>query len=58
MLRKKLIDNVLRMRMAVARALEHRRKEDGSLEYQVRKLQNDIKDMPYHIFGDHVNCDR
>lgn len=44
------------MRVAVTKAIEHRRKEDGNAKEKAEKLRLDILNGPSHVFGEHLHC--
>lgn len=55
-LRKKIGDNLLRSRVAVTKATEHRKAEDLPTSEKVENLRQDILNIPSHIFGEHKGC--
>lgn len=55
-LRKKIGDNLLRCRMAVSKATEHRKQEDIPAHEKIERLRQDILNIPSHVFGEHKQC--
>lgn len=55
-LRKKIGDNLLRCRMAVTKATEHRKTEDWPISEKIKNLREDILNIPSHVFGEHKRC--
>lgn len=57
--RKKLGDNILRCRMAVTKATDHRKNETG-IDFckRVENLRQDIINVPSHVFGEHRECSK
>lgn len=51
-----LKDQVLRFRMAVAKAIKYRAAEEGPLHTRIMMLRQDIENGPYHMFGQHDKC--
>lgn len=50
-------DNIMRLRRAITKAIQHRADQEISTEEKINRLRSDINNVPYHIFGDHSNCD-
>ncbi|XP_072389723.1 uncharacterized protein [Diabrotica undecimpunctata] len=57
-LRKRLSSNILRLRLGIKTAIAYRRNETNNIEIQMKNLIKDIKNCPYHVFGQHTNCDQ
>lgn len=55
-LRKKIGDNLLRCRVAVSKATEHRKAEDRPITEKIDNLRQDIINIPSHVFGEHKKC--
>ncbi|XP_050306168.1 uncharacterized protein LOC126743213 isoform X2 [Anthonomus grandis grandis] len=55
-LRKHILNNIRRMRTAVAMAVTQRNKEDKSFSIKIENLTKDLKNIPSHVFGEHLNC--
>ena len=49
-------NNCEKFRSEVTNASTYRRNENCDLRFRILKLQSDIDNMPYHIFGNHTNC--
>ncbi|KAK4881945.1 hypothetical protein RN001_005264 [Aquatica leii] len=49
-------ENYLRMRWAVSKAIQYRKKENCSIDEKICHLKLDILNGPSHIFGEHKNC--
>nr|XP_012137711.1 PREDICTED: uncharacterized protein LOC105662118 [Megachile rotundata]XP_012137712.1 PREDICTED: uncharacterized protein LOC105662118 [Megachile rotundata] len=56
--RRAIENNILRMRSAIVRAAQYRRKEDISREEKMKNLCRDINNVPSHVFGEHAECDK
>lgn len=54
--RKILSNEIKRMTIAIHGAIKYRKKESISLNQKIYNLRRDIKNIPNHIFGDHMNC--
>ncbi|XP_064465681.1 uncharacterized protein LOC135377293 [Ornithodoros turicata] len=56
-LKKLLLDNAVRLRVGVARAIHYRKEQaEFSKQDQIRNLVADIRNGPLHVFGDHAKC--
>lgn len=55
-LRKKIGDNLFRCRMAVTKATDHRKGEEGPTSKKIENLRQDILNIPSHVFGEHKSC--
>lgn len=55
-MRNKIKQNILRMRIAVVKAMRHRKSEDVSLHTKNANLRKDVINIPSHTFGEHQNC--
>jgi putative phage-type endonuclease len=55
-LRKKIGDNLLRCRVAVTKATQHRKSEDRPITEKINNLREDILNIPSHVFGEHKRC--
>jgi hypothetical protein len=55
-LRKTINSSVMRLRTAVTKAIEYRKKGTDSIEVKAKKLRGDIINGPSHIFGEHRRC--
>ncbi|KAK4885602.1 hypothetical protein RN001_001873 [Aquatica leii] len=57
--RKKItnINTLGRFRNAITKAIQYRKQETQPFASKASSLQNDIKNSPNHIFGDHSSCD-
>lgn len=56
-LRRILEKNLLRFRKGVNKASQHwAAQTDIDEEQKVKELEKDIKNTPYHIFGQHSQC--
>lgn len=47
-----------RFSAAIRRAVSFRKSMSNSLEEKIQLLQKDIENAPYHILGEHGNCDK
>ncbi|XP_076301517.1 uncharacterized protein LOC143219390 [Lasioglossum baleicum] len=47
---------IRRMRTGIVKAAEHRANEDLPLAEKIRKLYEDITNVPSHVFGEHKRC--
>jgi len=56
-LRGIISQNVLRLRRAVTGAVGHHLSSSEEMHVKTRRLAADIKNGPYHVFGDHEKCD-
>lgn len=54
--RKILGSETQRITKDIRCAIKYRKKENVSRANQILNLQADIKNTPFHIFGDHSNC--
>ncbi|XP_054257576.1 uncharacterized protein LOC129005927 [Macrosteles quadrilineatus] len=48
--------NILRLRTAVTKAVEHRKTNDSENVNNVSSLMKDIINSPSHVFGEHLKC--
>lgn len=56
-LRKIVGKNILRLRSAVTKAVQFRKREDiPSFSQKITSLQKDMINSPSHIFGEHLRC--
>lgn len=56
-LRKRIGDKILKLRFGINCAIRFRKQEPQPLQKQIKNLRRDILNAPYHIFGQHDNCD-
>lgn len=54
--RKEISLNVLRVRNCIAKATEHRKKENIPFGQKVKLLKGDILNCMHHVMGDHEKC--
>lgn len=47
---------LLRLRFAVAKAIEYRARQDTPIHVRTEELRRDILNGPFHVFGDHEKC--
>ena len=57
-LRKKIGSSILRIRSGVNSAIRFRKNSTESPEEKIKNLRKDIMNAPYHVFGEHENCDK
>lgn len=55
-MRNKIKQNILRMRIAIVKAVKHRKSEDVPHQTKCVNLRKDILNIPSHTFGEHQNC--
>lgn len=56
-LRKKIGDKILRLRFGINCAIRFRKQEAHPFHEKIKSLRKYILNAPYHIFGQHDNCD-
>ncbi|XP_050065938.1 uncharacterized protein LOC114121144 [Aphis gossypii] len=56
-LRQIITKNITKFSMAIRKAIQYSKELDASDAYKIKGLQKDILNSPYHIFGQHKNCD-
>lgn len=56
--RRNLENNIVKFRIALKKAAAFRDAEVNPLHKKVELFQRDVKNIPYHIFGAHSNCDK
>lgn len=51
---------LLRLRYAVTEAIKFRKGQEGNIPYEekLKLLKSDFLNGPYHVFGEHTNCNR
>lgn len=55
-LRKILRTNVIRLRTGIKSSINYHSKQGNSLNEQVTNIIRDIKNLPFHVFGQHNEC--
>lgn len=56
-LRNLVSASILRLRTCVKMAINYRVKEDTNFSTKVEYLVQDLKNIPFHVFGDHKACE-
>ncbi|KAB0803827.1 hypothetical protein PPYR_00797 [Photinus pyralis] len=56
LLRQKLKTSVMRLRMAIVKAIDYRKSENVDDNEKTNNLKKDITNSPSHIFGSHSEC--
>lgn len=55
-IRRKIKQNILKMRASITKAIKHRKTENTPLENKISNLREDILNIPSHTFGQHSKC--
>ncbi|XP_050065594.1 uncharacterized protein LOC126554578 [Aphis gossypii] len=56
-LRKFVLNNLMRFRTAVVKAIRYRKNETTSINTKITGLSKDLLNSPYHVLGQHSKCD-